>query len=370
MSNDFRSLLSTFEAATGRKPKTSQNTPAIDKDRLKSPKKLLDLTTQLWNYSQIRQSAEASKIPSVLVDERPIHVAVCLCIVNALPHERVWEYWCSQGNARISADLYLHAKHREAIHSDYARSKLLRISHSPNWNDVRVVHAMMSLVEEALKDPKMTHIIFGTESCIPICPLNEVHLKHGRSYVRFYGQDQCSRFDEQDVWGVLTRCVPLQAIHKALPGWCCLCRSHAQGILDMQNEHLEGQKLDDAFRDCWAPEEPFFPTALALLGLLAQTENKALTFAEWNSRARNHKDRAHPLEWDTQFCRDLVQDLRQNHGCIILRKMKREVSIRAWLEAVEKRDVVPANCGTKRTVENIMSDVILSLPSRKFKPGW
>jgi Core-2/I-Branching enzyme len=370
MSNDFRSLLSTFEAATGNKPTSSQNTPKIEKDNPQSPKKLLDLTTQLWNYSQIRQSAEASKIPSVLDDERPIHVAVCLCIVNDLPHERVWEYWCGQGNARITADLYLHAKHREAIRSDYARAKLLRISHSPNWNDVRVVHAMMSLVEEALKNPKMTHILFGTESCIPICPLNEVQLQHGRSYVRCYGQDQCSRFDEQDVWDVLTRCVPLQAIHKALPGWCCLCRSHAQEILNVPNDHLEGQQLYDAFGDCWAPEEAFFPTALALLGLLAQTENKALTYAEWNNRAKNHKDRAHPLKWDEQFSRDLVQDLRQVHGCIILRKVMSQVPIRAWLEAVEKREVVQASIRTKRTAENDIGRVLQAPPSRKTRSGW
>jgi hypothetical protein len=216
---------------------------------------------------------------------------------------------------------------------------MLQISHNPNWNDVRVVHAMLSLVEEALKNSKVTHIIFGTESCLPICPLHEVELKIGTSYVNYYGKESCTRFDERDVWDVLKQFVPLQAIHKAIPGWCCLCRSHAQSILDLPKDHLEGQQLYDAFIDCWAPEEAFFPTALSLLGLLVETENKALTYAEWNDRAKNHQDRARPRVWDSRFGQDLVQQIRQDHECIILRKVKREVPLRAWIEAIEVKAI-------------------------------
>jgi hypothetical protein len=353
MSNDFRSLLATFEAATGSTPTPKPPRPSSPNGN-KPKKTLIDLTTRLWNYSQIRQSA-AAMLPRPPIDSKqPVHVAICLCVIDHLPHERVWEYWCGQGNARISAELYLHAKHPNQIRSDYARSKMLKISHNPNWNDVRVVHAMLGLVEEALKNAKVTHIIFGTESCLPICPLHEVELKIGSSYVQSYGKEHCSRFDERDVWDVLKQYVPLQAIHKAIPGWCCLCRSHAQSILDLPKDHLEGQQLYDAFIDCWAPEEAFFPTALALLGLLVETENKPLTYAEWNDRARNHQGRAHPREWDSQFGRDLVHQIRQDHECIILRKVKREVPLRAWIAAIERKVITAspkAIGGTKRAAE-------------------
>jgi len=354
MSNDsFRSLLSTFEAATGSQPTSAKLSKVNGENNPEKP--LIELTTQLFNYSQIRQSASsklsARSSRNINQVSDPVHVAVCLCIVDTLPHARVWEYWCDHGNARISAQLYLHAKHPGEIRSQFARSKLLQISHNPNWNDVRVVHAMISLMEEALKNPKVTHIIFGTESCLPICPLNEVELKHNRSYIQYYGKDNFNRFDEREVWDVVKQFVPSQAIHKALPGWCCLCRSHAQTILNLPQDYLEGQQLYTAFTDCWAPEEAFFPTALALLGLLDETENKALTFAEWNDRARDHQDRAHPRVWDALFDADLVQTLRHVHGCIILRKVTREVSLEAWLEAVEKTVVVEARSGTKRPVQ-------------------
>jgi hypothetical protein len=47
----------------------------------------------------------------------PFHLAVCLCIVDDLPHEEIWKYWMQDG----AAELYLHAKHPEKIKSDWAR---------------------------------------------------------------------------------------------------------------------------------------------------------------------------------------------------------------------------------------------------------
>lgn len=55
----------------------------------------------------------------------------------------------------------------------YIRSKLLPISHQPNWNDVRIVRAILSLLETALCNEKTTHILLCTESCIPIATLKE-----------------------------------------------------------------------------------------------------------------------------------------------------------------------------------------------------
>ena len=209
------------------------------------------------------------------------------------------------------------------------------MSHRPSWNDVRVVQAMLSLTAEALKDPKTTHIIFGTESCIPIAPLSAVRLETGKSYMAYYGKDGCTRFDERDVWDVVRQYVPLDAIHKALPGWCVLSRSAAQDILDMPQKHLGGNELWTAFKDCWAPEEAFFPTALALLGHLPATINKSMTYAEWDSRARNQKDRAHPKVWDTEFCKDLVTRLRKDHGCFVLRKVRRRITLTDWQRAID-----------------------------------
>jgi hypothetical protein len=53
------------------------------------------------------------------------------------------------------------------------RSKLIPISHRPNWNDVRIVRAILSLLENALRNEKTTHVLLCTESCIPVATLKE-----------------------------------------------------------------------------------------------------------------------------------------------------------------------------------------------------
>jgi len=198
-----------------------------------------------------------------------------------------------------------------------------------------------------LKDEKTTHIVFGTESCLPICPLDHItDISHGKSYVAYYGKNDATRFDERDVWDVLRVNMPLDSIHKALPGWCTLAKEHAQEILDMSVKHLEGKQFWNAFTHCWAPEEAFFPTALALLGLLPETERRSLTYSEW-SEHKTSSDRAHPRAWDEDFSSTLVSSLRETHKCIILRKIKYPVKVDKWKDATasalpsKRRGVVP-----------------------------
>ena len=54
------------------------------------------------------------------------------------------------------------------------RSKTLPITHRPNWNDVRIIRAILSLIEAALRDGRATHLLLCTESCIPVATLKEV----------------------------------------------------------------------------------------------------------------------------------------------------------------------------------------------------
>lgn len=357
MSNDFASLLSNFASATGGATSvTATNNKKNEATTSNGNKKSLkELTTSLWQRSQLQQSVKSLKqngsgadkadattgVKSEEMETKPIHLAICLCVVDRVTHERVWEEWIrnNNSNANISAELYVHAKIPERITNSWTKSKLISISHRPDWNDVRIVKAMLSLAEEALKKDTRkqmpTHIVFGTESCIPICPLADVIVKHDTSYVQYYGKNQASRFDERDVWDVLRQHMPLDCIHKALPGWCTLASAHAQEILTMSEKHLEGLELWKAFdKPCWAPEEAFFPTALALLGLLNNTECKSLTYAEWNERSKRPEDKAHPKTWDREFDAQLVSSLRKDHGTIILRKVKYPVPVSKWQDAV------------------------------------
>mmetsp|Transcript_27890 Transcript_27890/g.56428 ORF Transcript_27890/g.56428 Transcript_27890/m.56428 type:complete len:274 (-) Transcript_27890:2050-2871(-) len=270
-SNDFASLLSTFKAATGapseanasnrgdasgsvipsgsvngsssgtakkrgqhdtsagREKKdvvTGDTTAATASEPARS---LLSATTDLWRIAEIRRSAgianESKADGSSIASPKAFRLAICACVVDSFPHEDVWRRFMrndtfSDGNVTngadgtkisASAELYVHAKHPDRIRSSWARSKTIAKSYKPDWNDVRIVRAMLALAEEALKDGKTTHILFATESCIPIGTLAEVarrvvvdedsgKLNWDRSFVDAYGRDssRCTRFDERE----------------------------------------------------------------------------------------------------------------------------------------------------------------------------
>ena len=115
-------------------------------------------------------------------------------------------------------------------------SKTIPVSHRPNWNDVRIVRAILSLLEAALRDERTTHVLLCTESCVPVatlretarsvlldevCPWEEANgggdragmgkgavngsgkgrrIDWDRSFVDCYGRDsgRCTRFDERE----------------------------------------------------------------------------------------------------------------------------------------------------------------------------
>ena len=90
---------------------------------------------------------------------------------------------------------------------------------------MRIVRAILSLIAEAMKDARTTHVLLCTESCLPITTLKEVarsvlldeicpweedekssegqggkSVDWDRSYVDCYGRDspRGSRFDERE----------------------------------------------------------------------------------------------------------------------------------------------------------------------------
>jgi hypothetical protein len=333
--SDFRSLLSSFQAATGAPIKNQAKTSSLNES-----------IADLWRQSQLQKSFTSSRQIATNKKQdsttRPIHIAICAVIVSALPHEPIWRSWL-ENKKDASASIYIHAKTPSAIQNDsWLKSKLIPISHNPNWNDVRVVAAMLSLIEYASKDEKTTHIMFVTESCIPITTLdalatflrtNGSYSHNGErlfcSFMDAYSRDspRCTRFDEHSCFQIKN--IPSDAIYKALPGWCLLSRKHATQVLALP-ESFGGKDLYPLFEKVWAPEEVFFPTALSLVGVLPGEEvvGKSIMFAKWDERARG-QERAHPLVYDGSFSRALVLKAREQ-GCFFMRKFKRAVDVRDW----------------------------------------
>ncbi|KAL3796709.1 hypothetical protein HJC23_010009 [Cyclotella cryptica] len=366
---------------------------------------------RLIRIHQIQKStASASKYERTPIDgdtQQDVHIAVCATIVQDFPHEQLWRKWIEEtggdleilvgavksgsntnegqvsaaekpdedpisGKSSIqinaSAEMYVHAKNPERIRSEWLRSKTLAVTHRPNWNDVRIIRAMLSLLEVALRDERTTHILFCTESCIPVVTMKEAarsilldepcvceetssenpeervangSINWDRSYIDCYDKNshRCSRFDEHNCWGYLRDSIPVEAIFKALPGWCLLSRKHAQHIIDLPSR-LGGMNLWPAFEKVWAPEEVYFPTALNICGLMDEVVRRSVTHSKWNEKASNLKDRAHPICYDGYFDDDLVHQV-SSEGCLFLRKMKQSIDMEVWHGIVVDRRKMP-----------------------------
>lgn len=104
-------------------------------------------------------------------------IAICITIVDVLPHEHIWRQWLEHATAQSSpykAELYIHAKNPDRIRSRWVKSKLVKTGIRPEWNSPEVIRAMLALLSAALEDPSNGRFIFVTESCIPIYDLNHI----------------------------------------------------------------------------------------------------------------------------------------------------------------------------------------------------
>jgi len=181
------------------------------------------------------------------------------------------------------------------------------------------------------------------------------------------GDRRCTRFDERECWDRLRDSVPYGAIHKSLPGWVVLCRKHVGEVLKLNDgigkdgccsdskgnsSHGSGNGFWRMFEKVWAPEEVFFPTALALLGYLPANQNdgnedddggevinRSLMHAKWDHRAVDERDRAHPLVYDDLFSDELVNRIRNEEGCVFMRKLKKPLDLGLWEKIVLKKIV-------------------------------
>lgn len=252
------------------------------------PTTALPGVTTLEKLSKLQFSRESSKLfaaPSrlaILPASSKQTVAVCLVIVDELFHEAIWREWVEQGEAsgRYEARLFIHAKHPERISSLWVRSCLLKgKTFKPEWNSPEVIRAMLATLEEAI-DPKIGagRFVFGTESCIPIHPLEVVGdalFAEDVSWLNAFDTGKSNWETEACFRAVDATVIPPRSVWKTIPGWMMLTRRHAAEIINLRA--CVGHDLVQAWGPggqwrlgygVFAPEEVFFSTLLAILGYL------------------------------------------------------------------------------------------------------
>jgi hypothetical protein len=111
---------------------------------------------------------ESERLPT----DTGIHIGILMIIIDDLPHEAIWRYWSNEvarsSSCRIS--YWIHAKYPDRVRSAWVRDRLVKTFHfKPEWGSLEIAKVMGKVLEESLADDSsLTHLIYASESCIPI----------------------------------------------------------------------------------------------------------------------------------------------------------------------------------------------------------
>ena len=140
--------------------------------------------------------------------------AVCLTVVDKVPHEELWRRWIEGAAADPrgrTASLHVHAKHPDKLKAaqPWVGERTLEHSYVPEWNDVKVARAMLALLADALKDPTTQFMMLMTESCVPLLPFTAAADRlwaegRGASWLRAWQVGaKSTKFEEQSQFGMV-----------------------------------------------------------------------------------------------------------------------------------------------------------------------
>jgi len=293
------------------------------------------------------------------------HLCLLAITINELPLEAIWRDWAERQN--ISISLICHAKEPNKVQSEWLKQRLLvNAPHAgrgndfaaptyhtryPAWGSIEITRAMLDLSHESckvgtdadMKDPrfstnryaisnktdstplpKVDKVLFISETCLPIASLSEDMLSSSVSIVNARDTPN-NGFSRQ---------LQFEKIHSLVPKkfkadqWMMLSRTHLDAILQMLPPNFW-----ECFVDCNASDELYFPTALALLGIVVADDTdqivvrkKRITYADWSMGPKN------PATFEASDLKKVVAEAR-NEDCMVARKFG-VIELEAWKAVV------------------------------------
>jgi hypothetical protein len=277
-----------------------------------------------------------------------LHIALLFITIDDLPFEHIWKEWIDDNNHNAGENTHnhntivsvvCHAKFPERVKSEWLKQHLLvqppklargnayepvqYHSRRPEWGSIEITRAMLDLLHEGLligqhekkEDPRfpperyghdvpVTHFIFCSETCLPVTTLTEVGTALQSSSSSSSSTSQSSwvnarntpnnGYSRQQQFDKVDPVVPKTCVYKA-DQWMVLTREHGAAVLKLDRHLPRGACLWQCFDETNASDELYFPTALALLGLLRaapspasqQIERRRVTYCDWSVSARN-----------------------------------------------------------------------------------
>jgi len=239
-------------------------------------------------------------------------LAVCLLVVDGLPHERIWRHWAQrcEAEAGIRIKFYAHAHKPEKVESPWLREALIDEHFETKWGSVELARAAAALFRAAVRDRSFDaeFAALASETCLPVAaPLElEAALFLSTSPVKSW----VAAFDEPDngyavdaQWRKVHKALPAACVWKA-PQWLLLTRAHARLLskaVDVEvkraGDGRKGRETWRLFANVTAADELFFPSVLALCAELRRTgddrveapriHRRRLTWCDWSAGGRS-----------------------------------------------------------------------------------
>jgi hypothetical protein len=331
--------------------------------------------------------AEGTSLANLVPAPEQDVIAVCLVIVDKLPHEEIWKEWLEEGGKEdlasssstssavvpTKAKIVVHAKHPGRITSPWVKERLLPLSYNPEWNSPEIIRAMLATMNEGLRDPRCGRFIFGTESCVPLYRLSEISkalFKQDASWLNAFCKGKNNWESQACFRAVNEKVIPPKNVWKTIPGWIMLNRRHAAEIsilaskscshapcnnkpdrsgclgvsedADLVRAWGEGGTWREDNGNVWAPEEVFFPTMLSILGYLNESGKdevvrKSVTYARWKKLGD-----ANPISFSVLDA-ELLKEFRKE-GSLFGRKFGPDaINVKRWRLLMDKNQPTVMN---------------------------
>jgi len=155
-------------------------------------------------------------------------LAFCFLIYDVINHEEIWnQFFKNVDPSRYG--IYIHYKTNTPL-KFFEKHKLDHCIPT-NYATISLIHAQNLLIQAALKETDIEHIVFVSGACIPLKPFNYIYesLDSTKSYFNTCPQTQC--FPRCDPSLSLIEKPFIQKAHQ----WCILNRKHANLMITTSN---------------------------------------------------------------------------------------------------------------------------------------
>jgi hypothetical protein len=232
-------------------------------------------------------------------------VAFLFLTRNGMLNKPIWDYYLNE-NPQLRS-IYLHCGNRNNL-AEWEQRNALNNPIDTKWGCVSLVSATLELIRAAVADPMNRAFVLCSESCLPIVPLRHVHqrcLRSGKAYLALESQDEVAKRHRRHLGrNDNSVFIPDKFVHFH-PQWIVLNRRLA--------EFFVANDLTDHFKKCFAPDETYFGTMAALVGLLDEVVKVHTTWSQWTP-----KSLAHPTTFDAVPRASIFEAV--SRGCLFARK--------------------------------------------------